>query len=64
MDLQSDDGLTGVDPSPVSAQAAQEGVPSPAIDVEKLADKVYRLMREELRLCKVRGHGRNRHRLG
>ena len=32
---------------------------SPAIDIEKLAEKVYQLMREEIRLARARGNKRN-----
>jgi|GraSoiStandDraft_46_1057282.scaffolds.fasta_scaffold602573_2 hypothetical protein len=32
---------------------------SPAIDIEKLAEKVYQLMREEIRLARARGNKRS-----
>jgi hypothetical protein len=61
MDLQADEGLSNAGASPASAEAKQQEATAPAIDVEKLADKVYRLMHEELRLCRVRGQGRSRY---
>lgn len=38
-----------------SRSASEQGDESAGIDVEKLADKVYDLMRSEIRLSRVRG---------
>ncbi len=34
-------------------------LPPPAIDIEKLTEKVYQLMREEIRLARARGNKRS-----
>ena len=41
-------------PSPTPTPAGQQ----PAIDIEKLAEKVYRLMRADARLARARGQTR------
>lgn len=39
----------------MSGPAPQGSGPKPAVDAEKLADKVYRLMQADVRLSKARG---------
>jgi hypothetical protein len=40
---------------PGAADADRAGGQAPAVDLAQLADKVYRLLREELRLDRARG---------
>lgn len=44
----------GIGPSPATTPAGQQ----PTIDIEKLAEKVYRLMRADARLARARGQAR------
>lgn len=46
----TEDGAEGA-----AAQSAAGGGAAPEIDVEKLADKVYRLLQAEIRLGRSRG---------
>jgi hypothetical protein len=41
-----------------SGDRSSGGRAQPAIDLEKLAEKVYQLMRQEARLARARGQGR------
>ena len=54
----SDEELDITGAAAAASEAKQEPVGPPGIDVEILADKVYRLVQGELRLERARGQGR------